>query len=153
MARLLSILLWTTVFLLIMLAIDQFLLRVPASVPAHAAVATFYRDLRSRLLDLAVAKSPLPVKAPGAPAKPAPPDKTGEPATAPPGSIEAIIEQQRPQRAAPPPAPGKGKGVKPAPADPVARYLYADEQGTLHFAATLAEIPEQYRDKARLMGE
>lgn len=153
MTRLLSILLWTAVFLLMMLAIDQFLLRAPASVPAHAAVATFYRDLRSRLLDLAAGKSPQPAKPPGTPAKPAPPAKTGEPAKAPPASIEAVIEQQQPLKTAPPPAPVKGKTTKSSPVDPATRYLYADEQGTLHFAATLAEIPEQYRDKARLMGE
>ena len=153
MARFLSILFWTAVFLLIMLGIDQFLLRVPASVPAHAAVATFYRDLRSRLLDLATGKAQQPAKAPGAPGKPAPPGKSGGAAPAPPASIEAVIEKQQPHKPTTAPAPGKGKAVKTPPTEPAARYLYADEQGTLHFAATLAEIPEQYRDKARLMGE
>jgi len=151
MARFLSLLFWTAVFLLIMLAIDQFLLRVPASVPVHAAVATFYRDLRSRLLDLTVEKSPPPAKAPGTPTKSAPPVKAREPAKVPPASIEAVIEQQQPHKVSPP--SGKGTAVKSPLAEPEARYLYADEQGTLHFAATLAEIPEQYRGKARPLGE
>jgi len=151
MARFLSLLFWTAVFLLIMLAIDQFLLRVPASVPVHAVVATFYRDLRGRLLDLAVEKSPSAEKAPGAPPKPASPLKTREPAEVPQASIEAVIEQQQPHKVSP--APGKGSAVKSPPAEPAARYLYADEQGGLHFAATLAEIPEQYRGKAKPLGE
>ena len=70
------------------------------------------------------------------------PKKPALPSKAPPASIEAVIEQQQPHKA----APDKGKTVKTPVAEPAARYLYADEQGTLHFAATLAEIPEQYRD-------
>jgi hypothetical protein len=195
MARFLSLLLWTVVFLLIMLAIDQLLYRVPASLPTHVAVATFYRDLRSRLLDLATADPAPPVKPPIAPVKPGTPTKVREASPRPPADIEAVIEQRRekkpvstPPPAKPPPArpaPPVAKPVapvqppasieavidqrppkpaaaavkvspvatRPAPAEPVRRYLYADEQGNLHFAGTLAEVPEQYRDKAKLVGE
>jgi hypothetical protein len=199
MARFLSFLLWTVVFLLIVLAVDQLLLRVPATLPAHTAVATFYRDLRSRLLDLATGKTAGPPPLPAAVEKPASatnrkaspkdpaasieavidqrqPKKSGspppaKPATArptaaqpppvtkstpapvtPPASIEAVIDQRQPNQAV---APVKGKPpvAGPAAAEPVRRYLYADEQGNLHFAGTLSEVPERYRDKAKLVGE
>jgi uncharacterized SAM-dependent methyltransferase len=37
--------------------------------------------------------------------------------------------------------------------EPKPRYVYADSRGELHFAETLAEIPEQYRTKAKVLGE
>lgn len=133
MLRIASLLLWTAVFLLIVLALDQFLVRVPASLPAHVAAADFYRDLRSRLFDLAEGTKSLP-----APAQPAAPPK-GKAAPPPsPASVEAIIEQQRTAPAAP--------AAKP-------RYVYADDGGAIHFAETLAEIPEQYRSKANALRE
>ncbi|TLM66574.1 MAG: hypothetical protein FDZ69_05795 [Deltaproteobacteria bacterium] len=165
MARLLSILLWTAVFLLIVLAADQLLVRVPASLPAHVAAADFYRDLRGRVLALAGGTKPAPT--PGAaPAKPAPlagPQPKGGPV-----SVEAIIEQRRagaavPVRAAAPtraaaakPAPpavtGKPAAGRAAPDEAKPRYVYADAAGALHFADTLAEVPEEYRGKAKLLG-
>jgi glucose/arabinose dehydrogenase len=188
MARFLSILLWTGVFLLILLTIDQLLVRVPASQPTHAAIAAFYRDLRGRLLDLATTNIP-----PGSPAgskQPALPSKAPAPKKTPPASIESVIEQrqtQKPAAAAAPrtqstppapvaaqppatalapdsieavieqrePAPVKTKAApaRPVPVETTRRYLYADEQGNLHFAATLAEVPERYRSQAKLVGE
>jgi hypothetical protein len=139
------VLLWTAVFLLILLALDQLLVRVPASAPAHVVVATFYRDLRGRVLDLA--KGALATPAPAsAPAK-------GSPSVTPPkgapGSVEAIIEQQQAQ-----PLPAANAAPRPPVAkEPKPRYVYADSRGELHFAETLAEIPEQYRTKAKVLGE
>jgi hypothetical protein len=49
MFRLAKIFLWTLVFVALLLAIDQFFLRVPATVPAHVAVRQFYIDLRGRM--------------------------------------------------------------------------------------------------------
>jgi len=146
MSRFLSILLWTAVFLLIVLALDQLLVRVPASTPAHVAVATFYRDLRSRVFDLAKGENLQPAKPPASPA----PKGT-------PQSIEAVIAQRQAKPAAvtKPPAPALAKpAVKlPAPKEPTPRYVYADNQGELHFAETLAEVPEEYRGKAKRLGE
>lgn len=144
MARFFSTLLWTAVFLLLLLAVDQLLVRVPATAPAHVAVATFYRDLRSRVIDLVSGTKPVP--APATPAKPVSPPK----AKAAPASVEAIIEQRRPT---PPAATAKPVASPPAAAEPAPRYVFADDRGELHFAETLAEIPEQYRDKARRLGE
>jgi hypothetical protein len=136
MNRFLSVLLWTVVFLLIVLAIDQLLVRVPATLPAHVAVATFYRDLRGRALDLT--RGIKPAAPPAAPGKAAPPAKAPK---APGTSIERVIEERRTQPAQPP-------AKTPAP-----RYVYADDRGEIHFAATLAEIPEEYRGKAKPLGE
>jgi hypothetical protein len=49
MFRLAKIFLWTLVFVALLLAMDQFFLRVPATVPAHVAVRQFYIDLRGRM--------------------------------------------------------------------------------------------------------
>jgi hypothetical protein len=146
MARFLATLLWTAVFLLILLAIDQLLVRVPASHPAHVAVTTFYRDLRSRVIELAKGVKAPP--APAAPAKPAPLSRDNAKTSA--ASVEAIIEQRRPAASA---ATAKPVNGSPAAAEPAPRYVYADDRGELHFAETLAEVPEQYRDKARRLGE
>jgi hypothetical protein len=145
MGRLLSILLWAMVFLVIVLAVDQLLVRVPATLPAHVVVADFYRDLRGRVFALAMGVKATPAPA-SAPVKATPPAQAVK---APSGSIEAIIEQQpaRPAPAAPP------KTSRPVPQEPGPRYVYADDQGELHFAETLAEVPAPYRDKARRLGE
>ncbi|GEM_PF-6620456 len=196
MARFFSFLLWTGVFLLILLAIDQFLVRVPASGPTHTAVTTFYRELRDRLTGLATGLAVVPPSPPATPAKPAPAKKAPEPAKTSPTNIEAVIEQRlppkpvaasapatRPKTTLPAPAAAKPhvpapsadsieavidrnqpemgsvpvkertSSPRPGPGEPTRRYLYADEQGNLHFAGTLSEIPERYREKARLVGE
>ncbi len=136
MKKLLSILLWTLVFLLLLAGLDQLLLRVPARHPAHVAVATFYRDLRSRVVEL-FGREPVPATVT--------PAKTGSAkAKEPAGNIETLIEQRR---VLPPAAPSGAAGA------PTLRYVYADEEGTIQFAETLAEIPAPYRDKARRLAE
>lgn len=144
MTRFFSVLLWTVVFCLLLLAIDQLLVRVPATAPAHLAVATFYRDLRSRVIDLVSGTKLVP--APATPPKPVSPPK----AKAAPASVEAIIEQRRP---ASPAATTKPVASPPAAEEPAPRYVFADDRGELHFAETLAEVPEQYRAKAKRLGE
>jgi hypothetical protein len=154
MGRLFSILLWTAVFLLIVLAVDQLLIRVPASLPAHVAVADFYRDLRGRLLELVKGGKPAPAPVVEAtPAKPPAPKV----ATAAPGSVEAIIEQRAatpsvPDQAVAPAAARPGTAVAQATGSQP-RYVYADSQGQLHFADTLNEVPADYRSKAKKLGE
>lgn len=138
MTRFLSVLLWTAVFLLLLAAIDQLLVRVPASHPAHVAVADFYRDLRGRALDLARGIKPA-----------APPAAPGKAPQRSPKSIEGVIEQRR---AAPPPV-AKPPAGRTAEREHAPRYVYADDRGDIHFAATLAEIPEEYRGKAKPLGE
>ncbi len=130
MTRFLSVLLWTAVFLLSVLAIDQLLVRVPATHPAHVAVATFYRDLRSRVFDLTKE------------AKPAASAKAKEPPRAA-DSIEAVIG----------PRPEPGPTVKPPVREQTLRYVYADDKGEIHFAETLAEVPEEHRIKAKALRE
>jgi hypothetical protein len=149
MARVLSMLLWSAVFLLLLAGIDQLLVRAPASHPAHVAVATFYRDLRSRLIDLAgetlVAQPPVW------------PAKTVPPAPGPPSAKGEQVIKKPPTSPLEPPSTTAATPAKPKPAwqtpEPSPRYLYADERGELRFADTLAEIPEPYRDKARRLGE
>lgn len=146
MPRFFAILLWAAVFLLILLALDQLLVRVPASYPAHVAVADFYRDLRGRVIDLAKGRKTVPAKQPLAPAPKAPPR-----------SVEEVIQQRQGKPAAvdkpPASAPVRPAVKPPPPKEPAPRYVYADSQGELHFAETLAEVPEEYRGKAKRLGE
>lgn len=135
MHRLIKPIFWGFLFLIMMLVIDQFLVQVPPVHPAHAAVTTFYRDFRGRLIGLAFNER-----------------------KAAPKSIEAIIEKQQ---QSPKSAPQKTtktvqKQAKPA-SNPLAeksqRYLYSDGKGQLHFADSLSEVPDEYRALAQPMGK
>jgi hypothetical protein len=153
MKAILAGLLWTLLFFLLLVGIDQLLVRVPFESPAPLAVATFYRDLRSRVLDLTRGMTSAPAPSPAKPTKPLPasPGKA-----APPASIEGIIEQHQAKPAATrPPSPAVPAKLKPATQakDSAPRYVYADDGGELHFAATLSEIPEQYRERAKPLGK
>lgn len=150
MGRILSVLLWSAVFLLLLVGLDQLLLRVPARQPAHLAVATFYRDLRVRIIALATGDPPAPASTPALPAKALPPASARPATPAAPASVEAVIGQRQERREALPPGAAEAKSRK-APAAP--RYVYVDDRGELHFAGTLAEIPEEYRSKAKRLGE
>ena len=146
-----AFLLWTLVLLLLLAGLDQLLVRVPVTSPVPLAVVTFYRDLRSRLVELAkgMTIAPAPV---AKPAKPAPSAPTKG---APPASIEGLIEQRHPRPASPLPPPVAPAKLKypPQAKEPAPRYIYADDRGELHFAETLAEIPEQFRERAKVLGE
>jgi hypothetical protein len=52
MKRFAGILLWSFLFLAILLGMDQFFLRVPGTVPALKEVREFYLDFRGRLFSL-----------------------------------------------------------------------------------------------------
>jgi hypothetical protein len=137
MRRLIKPLFWTLFFLVMLLALDQFLVQVPPLHPAHKAVTDFYRDFRSRLIDLAF----------------------GEKRAAP-KSIEAVITQKQQAdkgRDKTPAAKGAGekKSSAAAKATPAKaqRYLYADGKGELHFVDSLDEVPDEYRGQAQPMSE
>lgn len=125
MRKLIKPLFWTFLFLVMLLAIDQFLVQVPPVHPAHEAVVRFYRDFRSRLIDLAFGEK-----------------------KAPPKSIEAVIEKQQQEDTA---KQGlKAQTKKPAKKQ---RYLYSDGKGELHFADSLDEVPDEFRGQAQPLGQ
>jgi len=129
MSKSLKFLLWTLVFLGLLLATDQVLLRVPMEQPALAAVRGFYLDFRGRLLRLA--------------------------GHAPPATIDQLIDEavQSPAPVSTPGRPATAPRPAPAPAQPEAaaapRYLWVDAAGDLQFADRLEDIPERYRGEAR----
>lgn len=130
---------WTVLFLVMLLAVDQFFLHVPAMHPAHGAISRFYQDFRGRLLDMTFgagkqADQPSPVRP--AP-KPAVQLETARPEAGRGPSIEQVIETTG------------GRGSSPPAAR---RYLYTDESGALHFADSLQEVPERYRGHAQPLG-
>ncbi|PLX85567.1 MAG: hypothetical protein C0614_04325 [Desulfuromonas sp.] len=133
---------WSLLFMLIFLAIDQFLVRVPPLHPAHAAFSRFYQDFRSRLCTLTFGRGNLPhQKTVVTPAKPggkkipaakSVPDKTSgndQP------SIETVIEEK--------------KHLQPSSSSQPERYIYSDSAGVLQFADSLEEVPPQFRDQAQ----
>ncbi|MDX9709823.1 MAG: hypothetical protein RBT64_09745 [Trichloromonas sp.] len=129
MKRLFKTIFWTFFLILLLLGIDQYFVRVSASQPAVTAVRAFYLDFRARLPRLL-------------------PD--GEPV-----SVEAVIEAAEKGVAQSQPtalAPKKAAPVSAA-AEPKFKYLYADADGGLHFAATLEEIPEPFRRQAQRLTE
>ena len=133
MHRLIKLIFWTFLFLVMMLVIDQILVQVPPVHPAHAAVSNFYQDFRSRLTELTFGEK-----------------------KATPKSIEAVIAKQQKQT-----APKKTEQTKkrqaesmPAPQPQKAhRYIYSDGKGELHFADSLDDVPDEYREQAQPMGK
>ena len=135
MHRLIKPIFWTFLFLVMMLIIDQFLVQTPPVHPAHAAVSNFYRDFRSRLIDLVFNEK-----------------------KAAPKSIEAVIEKQQKKQETTPQKIKKSDQKQTKPADKsqaskTQRYLYSDGKGELHFADSLEEVPDKYRGQAQPMGK
>ncbi len=123
---------WTFLFLIMILALDQFLVQVPPVHPAHAAVSNFYRDFRNRLIDMASGKQ-----------------------QAAPKTIEAVIEKQEKQ-AVMPQKIKKSEQTQPASTPRTSglqRYLYSDGNGELHFTDSLDEVPDEYRGQAQPLGQ
>ena len=120
-------LLWTGLFLIMLLAVDQFFVQVPPLHPAHGAVSRFYQDFRSRLGQMVFD----PQSAPPAVVK-----KPAAPTRKPPKSIEAIIAQQ-------------AKTADPKTVEKAQRYVYSDADGQLQFADSLEAIPEKFRALAQ----
>ena len=135
MNRLFKAIFWTFLFLVMILAIDQLLVQVPPMHPAHAAVSNFYRDFRSRMIDLAFG------------------EKQAEPQ-----SIEAVIEtmQKKPQEKPSKEGPASKEKRKPeasSASKAAQRYIYSDGKGELQFADSLEDVPKEYRAQAQPMGD
>lgn len=124
MRRVFKPLFWCLVFLLVLVAVDQLLVRVPPVHPAHAAVREFYRDFRSRLFSIIEI---------------VPTDK--------PQTIEAVIDQKRKSSVATPSSQTRPAAQSAAAAKPT-RYVYADQDGALQFADSLEQVPAAFRASA-----
>jgi hypothetical protein len=112
-------LLWTLVFVAIVLAADQLLVRVELKTPVLAEARAFWVDFRARLLGLRWELPSFPDRQRSQPA--ARPAKKAESRPAPPA-----------------PAPEKAAG-----------YVWADAKGELRFADTLDQVPPAYRKEAQ----
>jgi hypothetical protein len=118
---------WTLVFVLLLLGIDQFFLRVPASMAPHREAQVFYLDFRTRLLALFPAGRKADQQRAGGQEQPLVPAEKG------PGGAAPVTK---------PPPPSTAGEV---------RYIYVDQAGELHFADSLQEVPSRYRAEARPM--
>ncbi|MCA1770573.1 MAG: hypothetical protein LC652_11745 [Halomonas sp.] len=134
MHRLIKPIFWSFLFLVMLLVIDQLLVQIPPVHPAHAAASNFYRDFRSRLIDLVFN------------------EKQAAPKT-----IEAVIEQQGTRETVPQkiktPGQEQTRSASNFQAGKSQRYLYSDGKGELHFTDSLDEVPDKYRGQAQPMGQ
>jgi len=135
MPRLIKSIFWVVLFLVMLLIIDQVLVQVPPVHPAQAAISNFYRDFRSRMIDLVFGEK-----------RPAP------------ESIEDVIETR--QKSKPAGVSTDKKPAQPQPKKPAQpgsrtqqRYIYSDSKGELQFADSLDEVPEKFRGQAQPIGE
>ncbi len=132
MLRLFKLLFWSLAFVLLLIVVDQVMLRTPPVHPAHAALREFYHDFRGRLLRVIEV---VPSQGPE--------------------SIEAVIEDERDAvRESSRPSETKADLSSQAPpAESGSRYVYVDRQGVLQFADSLEDIPEAERESAQPLGE
>ncbi|AJF05339.1 hypothetical protein [Geoalkalibacter subterraneus] len=108
MKKLVRFIFWGVVFVVLLVAADQALLRVDLDVPGYREAHSFYKEFRARLIGL------------------------GGEQTAPPAS--------------------GNEGTQPAPPAAGPSYVYVDDEGALHFAENLNEVPERYRQNAQQLG-
>lgn len=118
MKKIRNFIVWTLIFVGLLLAFDLLMVRSSSFPPWLAGVQRFYVDFRGRVLNLT----------------------TGSPTV----SIEQVIETTAK------PGAKRGAGLKSVAGQ---RYLYADAEGSLHFADSLAEVPEAYRARAQPLQE
>lgn len=129
MTKLIKPIFWTALFLVMMLAIDQFFVQVPPMHPAHEAISRFYLDFRGRLIDLALGEK-----------------------SAQPKSIEAVIEKQQ-EKATSKKVDSKTSEKAETEPKKTQRYLYSDSEGVLHFVDSLEDVPDKYRGIAQPLGD
>lgn len=110
---------WTVIFVVLLLATDQFMLRVEFSQPQMQVARSFYLDFRQRLIALGGQSEP--------------------------DSVEAVIESTRPETT-PDVVRRRNAGDSP-------RYLYLATDGTIQFADSIEEIPDELRDGAERLSD
>jgi hypothetical protein len=114
MKKIRTFIVWTLIFVGLLLAFDLLMVRSTSFPSWLAGVQRFYVDFRGRILNLTTA--------------------------APSTSIEQVIETTAR------PGAQQKTGTTPTARQ---RYVYADAQGLLHFADSLAEVPAAYRSVAQ----
>ena len=119
MKRLFIWLLWALVIAGVCIAGDQLLLRFSMNLPLYAAAQTFYKDFRTRIVQLVKKEDHRLERVKG-----------NWPPTLPPAvreQIEPLLHRQA--------EPGG--------------YVYTDKAGGLHLATRLDEVPKEYRATAK----
>lgn len=135
MLRLIKVLVWVFLFGVVLLGMDQFFVQIGPMHPAHATARDFYLDFRKRLIATFVEVGKTPTE-----------------------SIEAVIDkQQKTFRKLSPDIVGRPETpdtISPSQASPESqRYIYSDQNGELHFADSLGEVPKDLRHLAEPIGQ
>ncbi len=110
---------WTVIFVVLLLATDQFMLRVEFSQPQMQVARSFYLDFRQRLISLGGGAEP--------------------------DSVEAVIESTQSDTT---PAVVLRRNEVESP-----RYLYLDADGTIQFADSIEDIPDELRNGAERLSD
>jgi len=126
----------TILLLVLLVGIDQLMLRVPLEQPYLAPLQKFYVDFRSRLFQMGEASHPYQAPVPSAKTAPRPKVETIPAQDSP--LLDKVLEQ----------ALDAAETANQAGGD-VPEYLYVDPDGVLHFAASLDEIPPALRGTAQ----
>jgi len=125
------------ILLLVLLVwIDQLMLRVPLEQPYLAPLQKFYVDFRSRLFHIGESSHSYQAPVPSSKTAPQPKAETKQS----PGSplLDKVLEQ----------AIDAAETASQSGGD-VPEYLYVDPDGVLHFAASLEEVPPALRGTAQ----
>jgi len=123
-------LLWSLVFVALVVGFDLAMFHVPLDFPGGKQVQVFYRDFRTRLFGLI----------------------SGERVPAP-KSIEQAIERAKAKPSPSPSLPAIPLDKFKDAVEAAQRYIYVDADGSLQFADTLKEIPQAFRESAEPLKE
>lgn len=142
MKRLVMGFMWLLVFMLLLVVLDQVLLRNRGfEQPFLRDVKEFHADFRRRLFGLPQGQPPESKRAPTP--KPATPADT-EAAV----GVDAVVEREITRATQETTSP-----AQPEADDGALRYIYLDAEQNIQFAERYEEIPPQFRDAVQVVGE
>jgi hypothetical protein len=146
MKRLVMIFVWLGVFLLLLVMLDQVLLRYrDFERPFLNDVQEFHADFRRRLMGLPPLQTPESRPAPAS--RPALTPKS-KPATPVDKNVDAVVEREITRVAQ------QATSASPAKEDEGSlRYIYLDAEQNIQFAERYEEIPPRFRDAVQVVGE
>lgn len=164
MPRILAFFLWSTVFCLLLMLIDQYFVRIPQRQPAMVATRQFYVDFRQRLFALGKGVVPPPSiealiekerKRPATSLDQTPAAAATKAATTPPSSPPAVKElQATPTKVAQAAKAGNPDSTTTRPAAAGSSgYVYADASGALQIVERLDQIPSRFRSSAQPLAQ
>lgn len=145
MKRLMMGFMWLLVFMLLLVAFDQVLLRYRGfEQPFLRDVQKFHADFRSRLFGLPREPSPDRKSSPAPRPATTPRPESTTPAEA---NVDAVVEREISR------ATQQQTSARTEAEDGSLRYIYLDAEQNIQFAERYEDIPPQFRDAVQVVGE